>query len=79
MARSDLIAYFSSMTPQPNFVPMLRAEPENARRWGLYSASEDRWLDVIFRSQREAEEAFEILRRAALKAPASPKVGRPAG
>jgi hypothetical protein len=59
------------MTPPanfpPNFVAMPRTEPEHARRWGLYSAREDRWLDVIFGSRREAEEAFEILRQAPLK------------
>ncbi|MES1975557.1 MAG: hypothetical protein V4472_24125 [Pseudomonadota bacterium] len=56
------------MTDQPNFVAMLRTEPGSARAWGLYSAVEDRWLDVVFRSQRDAEEAFEVLRRA----PAAP-------
>lgn len=44
------------MTIDQNIVIAKRLEPELNTQWGLYLLKEDRWLDVLFRHRREAEE-----------------------
>jgi hypothetical protein len=47
--------------PFPNMVVSPRPEPDLAGRWGLRDTGRDRWLDVVFSSQRDAEDALRAL------------------
>ena len=38
-----------------------RPEREFAKSWGLYSAKDARWLDVLFATEREALDALTVL------------------
>ena len=38
-----------------------RPEPDLMRSWGIYSPRKDRWLDVVFRSKKEALETLKVL------------------
>lgn len=40
-----------------------RPEKKHEGRWGLWSAREDRWLDLTFSSEREANDALDYLRK----------------
>lgn len=44
------------MTIDRNIVIAKRLEPDLNTQWGLYLIKEDRWLDVLFKHRREAEE-----------------------
>ncbi|MBP2276004.1 MAG: hypothetical protein V4460_02545 [Pseudomonadota bacterium] len=50
------------MTIQPNFIPSLMTDHPATRTWGIYSPLQDRWLDVIFTTEREAEEACQVIK-----------------
>ncbi|MGI4730671.1 MAG: hypothetical protein ACRYFW_02850 [Janthinobacterium lividum] len=43
-----------------------REEPDFAGRWGLFMPAEQRWLDLVFDSQKEAVEGIRVLRAAGL-------------
>ncbi|MBV9152491.1 MAG: hypothetical protein JO204_12025 [Alphaproteobacteria bacterium] len=49
------------MSPSAHYVRAKRQEPELRHLWGLYSPREDRWLDVVFASANQAEEAIMII------------------
>ena len=49
------------LSQDPTLVAAHRPERELASRWGIYSARRDRWIDVMFASRKEAEEAIGIL------------------
>jgi hypothetical protein len=49
------------MIDDPSLTPALRPEHDLAGRWGLYSARHDRWMDVVFATEREAGESLKIL------------------
>ena len=42
-------------------------EEDLSGKWGLYSKARDRWIDVVFSTEREASEAADILNRAERK------------
>jgi len=48
-----------------SLVPALRPERDLRNRWGIYSARADRWMDVVFASEREALDAIRILQQRA--------------
>lgn len=39
-----------------------RPEPDLPGRWGIYSVQHDKWIDVVFASEREALEALKVLK-----------------
>ena len=45
-----------------SFIAALRTGKDLPGEWGLYSKRDDRWLDVVFATEREANAAIEILR-----------------
>jgi len=47
-----------------SLVPALRPERDLSCRWGIYSARRDKWMDVVFASEREAMDAIRVLQRA---------------
>jgi hypothetical protein len=49
------------MTIDASFAATLRPEPEHAWKWGLYSATRDRWVEAIYPSRQEAEQALTAL------------------
>jgi len=53
--------YTSCMVDDPSLIPALLPEHDLAGRWGLYSARHDRWMDVVFATEREASESLRIL------------------
>ncbi len=48
--------YDSGVTIDPNILIAKRLEPDLNTQWGLYLLKEDRWLDVLFKYRREAEQ-----------------------
>ncbi len=38
-----------------------RPEPELQRRWGIYSPLKDQWLEVVFRTEQEAETVLKAM------------------
>lgn len=38
-----------------------RPEPSLKSSWGIYSPRRDRWLDVVYRSMKEALETLRVL------------------
>jgi hypothetical protein len=53
--------YGFHMVDDPSLIPALRPEHDLAGRWGLYSVRHDRWMDVVFTTEREACESLKIL------------------
>lgn len=51
------------MMPESSFVAAPRPEQDLAGWWGIYSACDDRWIDVVFASRREADESADRLRK----------------
>lgn len=49
------------MLDDPSLIAARRPEPDLAGRWGLYSVRKDSWIDVVFASEREAEESLKVL------------------
>jgi hypothetical protein len=43
---------------------MRRPEEELKDRWGIYSQTRSRWIDVVFATEREAIEAADIMHKA---------------
>jgi hypothetical protein len=50
-----------------SFVAMPREGANLPGRWGLYAIGNDRWLDVVFATEREANDAIYILKSGALR------------
>lgn len=49
-------------TAQPaRYVVEVRPEPEFAKRWGLRSALDGKWLPVMYPTEREAVQAVRAL------------------
>lgn len=48
--------YDNGVTIDRNIMIAKRVEPDLSTQWGLYLLKEDRWLDVLFKYRREAEE-----------------------
>jgi len=59
----------------PSLTVALRPERDLTGRWGLYSISKDRWLDVVFVSEHEASESLKVLQRCRLTS----DIERPSG
>lgn len=68
MALVTPVAYYIDMTIATDFIPMRRESDQATRSWGLYSVSEDRWLDLVFAARRDADEACAVLKGATLRA-----------
>jgi hypothetical protein len=49
------------MLSDTSLVAAIRPEPDLPGRWGLYSQRRERWLDVVFATEREATAALEVL------------------
>jgi len=49
------------MGSDSTYVAMHRPERDLASRWGIYSTSQQRWLDVHFVTRAEAEQAIHII------------------
>lgn len=49
------------MRPDSSLTVALRPEVEFRRLWGIYSAREARWLDVLFKSEQEALQSLRVL------------------
>lgn len=49
------------MPPDTSLKVAKRPEPHLERSWGVYSPRRDRWLDVVFRSKKEALETSKVL------------------
>ena len=49
------------MSPDDSWTVARRVEPELKAQWGLYSVRYDRWLDMVFSSEREAAQSLRIL------------------
>lgn len=50
------------MLPDPSLIAAPRPERDFAGRWGIYSVEKDRWMEVIFGSEREANESLKVLK-----------------
>lgn len=50
------------MLPDPTLVAALRPEREFAGRWGIFSVEKNRWMEVIFGSEQEANESLKVLK-----------------
>lgn len=50
------------MLPDPSLIAAPRPEPDFVGRWGIYSVEKDRWMEVIFSSEREANESLKVLK-----------------
>lgn len=68
--QSERPLYDSDVTIDRNIVIAKRLEPDLNTQWGLYLLKEDRWLDVVFKYRREAEEACA----AVFRSPATAKL-----
>ena len=52
------------MSQLPTLSVMRRPEEELKDRWGIYSQTRSRWIDVVFATEREAIEAADIMHKA---------------
>jgi hypothetical protein len=50
------------MLPDPSLVAAPRPEREFAGRWGIYSVEKNRWMEVVFGSEHEANESLKVLK-----------------
>lgn len=50
------------MLSDPSLIAAPRPEREFVGCWGLYSVATDRWMDVIFGSEHEANESLKVLK-----------------
>jgi hypothetical protein len=50
------------MQPDSSLITGRRPEQDLPGRWGIYSVQHDRWIDVVFASEREAREALKVLK-----------------
>lgn len=49
------------MSPDDSWTVARRVEPGLKATWGLYSVRHDRWLDMVFSSEREVAQSLRIL------------------
>ncbi len=54
--------YSRAMQPDSSLITGRRPEPDLPGRWGIYSVAHDKWIDVVFASEREAREALKVLK-----------------
>ncbi|MBY0583072.1 MAG: hypothetical protein K2P68_09185 [Sphingomonas sp.] len=47
-----------------NLVPARRPESDLKGRWGVFSVGNDRWMPLVYNSEREAAEAIRIITNA---------------
>ncbi len=55
------------MFEAPVVFVMKRPENDLSGKWGIYSEARDRWIDVVFSTEREASEAADVLNKAGSK------------
>jgi len=46
------------MLPDDSWTVARRVDPELKTQWGLYSVRHDRWLEMVFSSERKRYRAF---------------------
>ena len=51
------------MSEHVRYVAARRPSPENPEQWSLYLPEERRWIDVVFRSKREADRLIDEMRQ----------------
>ncbi|MBY9064181.1 hypothetical protein K7957_14660 [Sphingomonas yunnanensis] len=47
------------MSEHVRYLAARRPSVDGEEQWGLYLPSEDRWIDIIFRTKREAERLID--------------------
>jgi hypothetical protein len=50
-----------------HYVAAPRPTLEDQDQWGLYLPDERRWVDIVFRSKREAERVIDEMRQVRLR------------
>ncbi|MDH7975142.1 hypothetical protein QH494_23400 [Sphingomonas sp. AR_OL41] len=57
-----ILPYHEGMQQDSSLITGRRPEPDLPGRWGIYSVQHDKWIDVVFASEREALEALKVLK-----------------
>lgn len=53
--------YRAAMPSDTSLTIVKRPEPKLQRCWGIYSPLKDQWLDVVFRTEQEAEKVLKAM------------------
>lgn len=51
------------MSKRFHYVVARRPSIDDHEQWGLYLPDEQRWIDIVFRSKREAERVIDDMRQ----------------
>lgn len=54
------------MRLDPSLVAAPRPERDLIGRWGIYSVQHQRWMDVVFGSEHEADASLKVLQKSKL-------------
>jgi len=49
-----------------HYVAARRPISDDQEQWGLYLPEEERWVDIVFRTKRDAERVIDEMRQATL-------------